>query len=249
MDVGRFFDLTSFAYDLLTNQPIWHDQVATVVHHVPDGARVARVLDIGCGPGSSAFVLARLFPDAEVIGVDLSPKMISRARCHHRQHFADLENLRFDVGDATALGFDDGAFDLCVGHSFLYLVPDRPGVLTELRRVTAAGGRVALLEPNVRGSYLSARRRRFDHESYAGGVLDRARFEASMIAWRVVSGRVGRLDPGEVVGWFLDAGFHDATCTDTLGGLGMHCVGVVHVPNARTRSDSDVSATSATSAE
>ncbi len=227
MKTRLFFEVTSAAYDFLTNQSLWWEQIASVRDHVPDPESVQRILDIGCGPGSSAFVLAQRFPEAEVVGVDFSRRMIARARRHHGRLFPELRNVRFEVGDATDLRFDAGEFDLVVGHSFLYLVPQRQRVLEELRRVLGQGGRLVLLEPNRRGDLLAANRRRYGRDYARAGRIEVARFQASMVAWRFVSGNVGRLDAGEVHRWLLEAGFDDAAVVDTLGGLGMHCIGVV----------------------
>lgn len=218
------FNAGSAAYDLLTNQAVWREQVASVLDHVPAPARVERVLDLGCGPGMSAFVLAERLPHASVDGVDLAEKMVSRARRHHARSFPRLANVRFHVGDATDLHWPDDTFDLAVGHSFLYLVPDRLAVLEQVRRVLRPGGTLVLLEPNRAGSLRAAAGREFGVGTEAHAPLDVARFRASMVLWRVVSGSVGRLDPMLVQDWLLDAGFDTAEVVPTLGGLGMHCV-------------------------
>jgi malonyl-CoA O-methyltransferase len=92
-----------------------------------------RVLDLGTGTGKAARVVARRFAEAEVVGVDLSPAMIQHARRLLPEEFA--HRVRFDVADATALPFEDGAFDLVV---LLNMIP----FFQELARVTAPGGRV-----------------------------------------------------------------------------------------------------------
>jgi SAM-dependent methyltransferase len=71
-----------------------------------------RVLDIGTGTGKAARVAAARFPAAEVVGVDLSPAMIEEAR---RVLPSDLAGrVRFEVADASALPFEEGAFDLVI---------------------------------------------------------------------------------------------------------------------------------------
>src|SRR5919205_1075615 len=70
--------------------------------------RASRALDVACGPGIVVEVLAR---DAgEVIGCDITPQMLSNAekRC------AGLSNVRFQIGRAEALPFDDASFDAVV---------------------------------------------------------------------------------------------------------------------------------------
>jgi SAM-dependent methyltransferase len=93
-----------------------------------------RVLDLGTGTGKAARVVAKRFPRAEVVGVDLSPAMIEEAR---KVLPAELSGrVRFEVADASRLPFEDGAFDLVV---LLNMIP----FFGELARVTAPGGRVA----------------------------------------------------------------------------------------------------------
>jgi SAM-dependent methyltransferase len=93
-----------------------------------------RVLDLGTGTGKAARVVAKRFPEAEVVGVDLSPAMIEEAR---KVLPAELSGrVRFEVADASRLPFQDGAFDLVV---LLNMIP----FFGELARVTAPGGRVA----------------------------------------------------------------------------------------------------------
>jgi SAM-dependent methyltransferase len=87
-----------------------------------------RALDLGTGTGAAAPVVARRFPEAEVIGVDLADSMIAEAR-------RKTDHVRFEVGDASALRFEDGAFEL-VTHA--NMIP----FFDELARVVAPGGYV-----------------------------------------------------------------------------------------------------------
>ena len=94
-----------------------------------------RVLDVGTGTGKAARVVAKRFPQAEVVGVDLSPAMIEEAR---RVLPAELSGrVRFDVADASRLPFEDGAFDLVL---LLNMIP----FFEELARVTVPGARVVV---------------------------------------------------------------------------------------------------------
>jgi ubiquinone/menaquinone biosynthesis C-methylase UbiE len=92
-----------------------------------------RVLDVGTGTGLVAALAAERFPEAEVVGVDLSPRMIEVARRNHGS-----ERIRFEVADASALPFTDGAFDLAV---LLNMIP----FADELARVLEPRGRLAIL--------------------------------------------------------------------------------------------------------
>ncbi len=98
-----------------------------------------RILDVGTGTGLAARHLARRYPEAEVIGVDLSPKMVEEAR---RILPAELAGrVRFDAGDAAALPYADAEFDLVT------LVAAIP-FFAELARVTTPGGAVLLVFPS-----------------------------------------------------------------------------------------------------
>jgi SAM-dependent methyltransferase len=92
-----------------------------------------RVLDVGTGTGKGARIVAKRFPEAEVVGVDISPAMIERAQ---ELLPADLhDRVRFEVADASKLRFEDAAFDLA---TLLNMIP----FFEELARVVAPGGRL-----------------------------------------------------------------------------------------------------------
>jgi ubiquinone/menaquinone biosynthesis C-methylase UbiE len=94
-----------------------------------------RVLDLGTGTGVAAIALAERYPEAEVVGIDLSSSMIREAR---RQAPAELAGrLTFEVGDASALPFPDGGFELV---SLSNMIP----FFDELARLVAPGGTLVL---------------------------------------------------------------------------------------------------------
>jgi SAM-dependent methyltransferase len=94
-----------------------------------------RVLDLGTGTGVVALALAGRYPDAEIVGIDLSPRMIGEAR---RKVTPDLAaRVGFEVGDAAKLGGPDGAFELVVLSN---MIP----FFGELARVVASGGTLVL---------------------------------------------------------------------------------------------------------
>jgi ubiquinone/menaquinone biosynthesis C-methylase UbiE len=91
----------------------------------------ARALDLGTGTGQGAFAIARRFPDTEVIGADLSERMLAEARSKTP---LELRNrIRFERADASALPYADGSFEL-VAHA--NMIP----FFDELARVLAPGG-------------------------------------------------------------------------------------------------------------
>jgi SAM-dependent methyltransferase len=96
-------------------------------------ASPARVLDLGTGTGRAAFLIARRYPEAEVVGVDLAEDMLVEARKLTPPELAD--RVRFEQADAERLAYPDGAFELV---SLANMIP----FFEELGRVTAPGGSV-----------------------------------------------------------------------------------------------------------
>ncbi len=78
-----------------------------------------RVADVACGNGAAALILARQYPASQFVGIDVNPSLIEQAR----QNAGGLSNVRFEVGDAAALG---GTFDLVTCCNALHDMPD-PG--------------------------------------------------------------------------------------------------------------------------
>jgi SAM-dependent methyltransferase len=107
--------------------------IAAALEALP--AEPARVLDLGTGTGLAARAAAERFPNAIVVGVDLSARMIEEA--HRLAPPGSRERLRFEVADATALPFVAGEFDLVL---LLNMIP----FFTELARVTAPRGHVVI---------------------------------------------------------------------------------------------------------
>ena len=100
------------------------------------------LLDVACGPGILA---AHLAADAgSIIGVDLVPEMLERARreCDER----GLENALFLEGTAESLPFPEAAFDAVVSRLALHHLPDPNAALREMARVTRPGGRVVIAD-------------------------------------------------------------------------------------------------------
>ncbi|PKN58163.1 MAG: methyltransferase type 11 [Deltaproteobacteria bacterium HGW-Deltaproteobacteria-14] len=230
--VGRLlFGVGARAYDLLTGQALWRAQVLRLLDHASPPAGPLRVLDLGTGPGVSAFALASALPDSVVTGVDLSARMIDRARAHHADTFPHLRDVDFLVADAAALPLASASFDLVTGHSFLYLLPDPVAALREARRVLRPGGVASFMEPARGGSLATAARAVVDPAGVVrADPLGAARFATSMALWRVVSAAHGRLDAARVAALFDAAGFPVVSTHPTLGGLGLHCVAVASNP-------------------
>ncbi len=109
----------------------------------------AKLLDVGCGPGTDARELAALVgPDGRVVGVDKSETMIAEAR-----QLIQNQNLplQYQIGDAYGLEFADNAFDGCRADRVLHHL-DRPQTaLAEIIRVVRPGGWIVLVDPDFDG--------------------------------------------------------------------------------------------------
>lgn len=106
------------------------------LHHIRDVLRPTdRLLEIGCGTGSTACLLAQEV--AEVTATDFSASMIAIARSKLRAD--DPGNLRFLQADASTV-IDDGTFDVVLASSVLHLIKDQPAVLAGVYRQLRPGG-------------------------------------------------------------------------------------------------------------
>jgi ubiquinone/menaquinone biosynthesis C-methylase UbiE len=102
------------------------------------------VLDVGCGPGDDLFAMESLVgPAGRLFGLDASAVMLAEAR--HRAAERGLD-VTFVIGDATALPFPDGAFDVCRAARVLEHLADPREALAEMARVTRPGGRIVVFD-------------------------------------------------------------------------------------------------------
>ena len=98
-----------------------------------------RVLDVACGSGNLAIPAARA--GAIVTGVDIAPNLLEQARARAA---AEGLTIQFDEGDAESLPYPDGAFDVVITMFGAMFAPRPDLVSSELVRVTAPGGTIAM---------------------------------------------------------------------------------------------------------
>jgi SAM-dependent methyltransferase len=101
-----------------------------------------RLLDAGCGPGTTTVDLAAAVAPGEVVGIDIEPAILERARVLAAER--GVPNVRFEVASAYALPFPDASFDAAFARSLLEHLADPLAAVRELRRVLRPGGVVGL---------------------------------------------------------------------------------------------------------
>lgn len=107
--VTRFFDRLAGGWDERT-QSDRPERVAPLMAALDAMERTPkRVLEVGTGTGRGAFLIADAYPDAEVLGIDIAPRMIAQARAKLTPEYG--ERVRFEVADVTDAG-DIGRFDV-----------------------------------------------------------------------------------------------------------------------------------------
>jgi arsenite methyltransferase len=147
------------------------------------------VLDLGSGAGNDAFV-ARLLTgkSGKVIGVDMTEKMIARARVNAEK--LGYHNVEFRLGDIEELPVTDSTIDVIVSNCVLNLVPDKAKAFEEAFRVLKNGGHISVSDIVLKGTLPAALRN--SAELYAGCVA-------------------GALEKEQYLGIVKDAGFINIT--------------------------------------
>ena len=202
---GVLFDAVALPYELLTRHPVWERHCAQMALELPAGAR--RVLDLGCGPGNSAVHL-RQAVGPRAFGGDYALSMLRRARRRE-------PGLPLACMDAGALPLRDASLDAVTFHSVLYLLPDQPNALREVRRVLRPGGRAVLLEPQA-GARATLR-----------GLLNALytpRWALAALMWCTMGAAYGRYTVPALWSALEAAGLRVVRIEETLGGLGLLAV-------------------------
>jgi arsenite methyltransferase len=121
----------------------------------------ATVLDLGCGAGTDLLVAAQMTgPGGRVIGVDMTPSMLQRAR--ESAEAMGLANVALHESLIEALPLPDASVDVVISNGVIDLVPDKDAVFAEIDRVLRPGGRLQLADVVIHTEVSEDARKRID---------------------------------------------------------------------------------------
>jgi SAM-dependent methyltransferase len=120
-----------------------------------------KVVDVGSGAGFDSLIASRMVaPAGRVVGVDMTPAMIEKARRAAGE--SGIGNVEFRIGYAETLPIEDGWADVVISNGVLNLVPDKPAALREMARVLKPGGRLQIGDILVQKAVPETARQKID---------------------------------------------------------------------------------------
>ncbi len=125
------------------------------------------IVDLGSGAGNDAFVARSIVGDTgRVIGIDMTPEMIDKARANAEK--MKFDNVEFRTGDIEAIPIDDKSVDVVVSNCVMNLVPNKTQAFAETFRILKPGGHFSISDIVLEGKLPESVRK--SAEMYAGCV-------------------------------------------------------------------------------
>ena len=119
------------------------------------------VVDVGSGAGFDSLIAARMVsPTGQVVGIDMTPAMIEKARNAAQE--AGMSNVEFRHGYAETLPIEDGWADVVISNGVLNLIPDKSTALKEMARILKPGGRLQIGDILVQKAVPESAKRKID---------------------------------------------------------------------------------------
>jgi SAM-dependent methyltransferase len=120
-----------------------------------------KVVDVGSGGGIDSLIAANMVgAEGQVVGVDMTPAMLERARAAADE--ADAGNVRFEEGHMEELPLEDGWADVVISNGVLNLAPDKAAALGEMARVLGPNGRLQIADILVTREVPEGAKRKID---------------------------------------------------------------------------------------
>ncbi|MFA7330248.1 MAG: arsenite methyltransferase [Candidatus Delongbacteria bacterium] len=176
------------------------------------------VLDLGSGAGFDCFLAARqVGAEGRVIGVDMTPDMLSRARANAEE--GGYANVDFRLGEIEHLPVADGSVDVILSNCVINLSPDKGQVFREAHRVLKPGGRLAISDVVALQALPEALRH--DLDAYGGCVAGAAQVGEveellRAVGFRDVQVRVKEESRAFIQEWFPGSGAEAYVASATI---------------------------------
>lgn len=224
-EVREMFDNIAPRYDLLNHtlslsiDRLWRRNVVRIVRR----SHPRRILDVATGTGDLAIAMARRIRDVQVLGVDISERMLDVAR--HKVEARGLDQrVVLDMGDAEHLGVADASVDVATVAFGVRNFGDLDGGLRELARTIKPGGKVVILEFSRPQNPIF----RWFYELYSYRILPRIGGLVSRDKWayEYLPASVGEFPaPGEFLAMMTRAGFHSCKARSQSFGIAQIYIG------------------------
>lgn len=118
-------------------QKIWHKHKMNVLKNILPKGRVNKIIDIGCASGIITNYLTSIYPQADIVGMDVYQEIIRYAKTKH-------PNIKFIVGDAHKIPFSNDSYDLVLCYETIEHVINPMVVLHEIKRLVKKDGVVII---------------------------------------------------------------------------------------------------------